>query len=150
MSVRWRGLRVSVAHQTTLVAVATVSAMAWYAVRVSAYAWRRQLSPTPTATLTRIANEIAAAVGPGKPDWTKGRRVLAAAAAATGKQLIVFDSTRQAVAAAPPELLTLEPTLGEDGAVSWQRVLANETVATDSQPRRAIVRQRAYVGSPRR
>lgn len=147
----WRDLRLRVALLTTLVAVASVSAMAWYAGRVSANAWRRQLAPTPVATMSAIAREIAKDVGPGAPDWARAQHALDDGAKETGKQLIVFDSTRRAVASAPPELKRLDVTLGVDGAVSWQRVVANEAVPVDaSTGRRAIVRQRAVVGNPRR
>jgi signal transduction histidine kinase len=147
----WRDLRLRVALLTTLVAVASVSAMAWYAGRVSASAWRRQLAPTPVATLSAIARAVAKAVGPGAPDWARAQHALDDGAKETGKQLIVFDSTRRAVASAPPELKRLDVTLGADGSVSWQRVVANEAVALDSSNgRRAIVRQRAMVGNPQR
>ena len=147
---RWRGLRLRIALLTTLVAAASVSAMAWYAGHVSAQAWRRQLEPTPTAALARIARAIAAAVGPGTPDWRNAQKPLAAGAAETGKQLIVFDSTRHAVAAAPSDLLRLDVTLGADGVVSWQRVVTDTTVRLESgEPRLAVVRQRVVVGNPR-
>ena len=146
----WRGLRLRVALLTTLVAAASVSAMAWYAGRVSANAWRRQLAPTSPEMLARIARRVADAVGDGKPDWSKAQRPLATSAAEVGKQLIVFDSTRRAVAAAPAALLNLDIALGEDGTVSWQRVVANEALPPPADTaRRAIVRQRVVVGNPR-
>jgi two-component system sensor histidine kinase BaeS len=73
-------------------------------------------------------------------------------AAATGKQLIVFDSTRRAVASAPTDLLRLDVSLGADGAVTWQRVVrADDVPSTDSASgmTRAVVRQRVIVGNPR-
>jgi signal transduction histidine kinase len=144
---RWRGLRVRVAFLTILVAGASVAAMAWYASRVSVSAWRRQLQPTPPALLEQIAREVAGAVGPGQADWRRAQQALTHGAAKTGKQLIVFDSTRRAVAAAPPELMRLDVTLGLDGAVAWQRTVA--APPPDSGfARRAIVRQRVIVGSP--
>jgi len=145
------GLRARVALLTTLVACASVATMAWYAGRVSANAWRRQLMPTPPATLARIAREVSDAVGPGAANWGAAQRVLAAGAASTGKQLLVFDSTRRAVAAAPAELLKLDVTLGPDGGISWQRVVADQTFpATDTtEPKRALVRQRILVANPR-
>src|SRR5689334_21205000 len=123
----WRGLRLRVALLTTLVAAASVSAMTWYAGRVSASAWRSQLAPTQPAVMARIAAAVAAEVGPGRPDWSKAQRSLDAGLAETGKQLIIFDSTRRAVAAAPAELLRRDVTLGADGTVSWQRVLSGDT-----------------------
>jgi signal transduction histidine kinase len=144
---RWRGLRVRVALLTILVAGASVVAMAWYASRVSVSAWQRQLRPTPSGVLEQIAREVAGAVGPGQPDWRRAQQPLTNGAAKTGKQLIVFDSTRRAVAAAPPELMRLDVTLGQDGAVTWQRTVA--APPPDSGfARRAIVRQRVIVGSP--
>ncbi|HUQ82880.1 MAG TPA: HAMP domain-containing sensor histidine kinase [Gemmatimonadaceae bacterium] len=145
------GLRARVALLTTLVACASVLAVAWYAGRVSANAWRRQLTPTPPGTLARIARDVADAVGPGAPDWRAAQPVLAAGSASTGKQLIVFDSTRRAVAAAPIELMALDVTLGADGVVTWQRLVREATVPSSGSapPTRAIVRQRVLVGNPR-
>ena len=146
---RWGGLRVRVALLTILVAGASVAAMAWYASQVSVSAWRRQLRPSPPQLLSKIAREVADAIGEGEPDWRRAQRVLIAGIATTGKQLIVFDSSKRAVAAAPAELLRLDVTLGPDGAVTWQRVVSAPDARDDlAAPKHAIVRQRVIMGGP--
>ena len=152
MLVRWRGLRLRLALLTTLVACAAIAAVAWYAARVSENAWRRQLTPTSPETMREIAASVAAAVQGAAPiDWTRAQRTLSKGAAETGKQLIVFDSTRRAVVAAPPDLVKLEVSLGPDGAVSWQRVLERDVPdSRDSTvTQRAIVRQRIIAANAR-
>ena len=152
MLVRWRGLRLRLALLTTLVACASIAAVAWYAARVSENAWRRQLTPTSAETMRRIAASVAAAVqGDRGIDWARAQRTLSKGAAETGKQLILFDSTRRAVVAAPPDLLELEVSLGPDGAVSWQRILSSDGPDSRDSPvkQRAIVRQRIIAGNAR-
>jgi signal transduction histidine kinase len=153
MLVRWRGLRLRVALLTTLVACASIAAVAWYAARVSADAWRRQLRPTPPAAMREMAASIAeAAQQGGSVDWARAQRTLSKRASETGKQLIVFDSTRRPVVAAPPDLLEREVSLGLDGTVSWQRTLETDAppdAMSAARAARAIVRQRIIVGNAR-
>ena len=148
--VRWRGLRLRVALLTTLVACASIGAVAWYAARVSENAWRRQLQPTPAETMRRIAEQVATDVQRGStlPNWKNAQRALSKGAGETGKQLIVFDMARRAVAAAPPDLLRLDVSLGADGTVSWQRMIT-APIAADSLQRRSVVRQRAIAAGAR-
>jgi signal transduction histidine kinase len=141
-----------VALLTTLVACASIAAVAWYAVRVSESAWRRQLQPTSPETMRRIAARVAAEVQRGSPvpNWRNAQRTLAKGGAETGKQLIVFDTTRRAVAAAPPDLLELDVSLGVDGSVSWQRTItAPAPAGADSLRQGSVVKRRAIVSGAR-
>ena len=152
MLVRWRGLRLRLALLTTLVACAAIAAVAWYAARVSENAWRRQLTPTSPEAMRNIAAAVGvSAHGATSIDWKRAQQTLSRGAAETGKQLIVFDSTRRAVVAAPSDVLKLEVSLGPDGAVSWQRILESEVPDSNNSAttQRAIVRQRIIAGNAR-